>query len=129
LPALMRSGSSSPSYGNGPMPSMPFSDCSTRSFRRNVVGHQRRDADAEVDVVTVAQFLRGALRRSSRVHGHQAAPSCAPCAARCASGSSSLDDPLHEDARRVTGRDRASRLHQLLRLRRRSRARRWPSSD
>jgi hypothetical protein len=29
LPALMRSGSSSPSYGNGPMPSMPFSDCST----------------------------------------------------------------------------------------------------
>ncbi len=29
LPALMRSGSSSPSYGNGPMPSRPFSDCST----------------------------------------------------------------------------------------------------
>jgi hypothetical protein len=31
LPALMRSGSSSPSYGNGPMPSRPFSDCSTTS--------------------------------------------------------------------------------------------------
>src|SRR4051812_25448154 len=29
LPALMRSGSSSPSYGKGPMPSMPFSDCRT----------------------------------------------------------------------------------------------------
>ena len=29
LPALIRSGSSSPSNGNGPMPSMPFSDCST----------------------------------------------------------------------------------------------------
>ncbi len=29
LPALIRSASSSPSYGNGPMPSMPFSDCST----------------------------------------------------------------------------------------------------
>ena len=29
LPALIRSGSSSPSYGKGPMPSMPFSDCST----------------------------------------------------------------------------------------------------
>ena len=28
LPALMRSGSSSPSNGNGPMPSMPFSLCS-----------------------------------------------------------------------------------------------------
>ncbi len=28
----------------------------------NVIGHQRRDADAEIDVVAVAQFLRGALR-------------------------------------------------------------------
>ncbi len=28
LPALMRSGSSSPSNGNGPIPSMPFSLCS-----------------------------------------------------------------------------------------------------
>src|SRR3990167_3439846 len=27
LPALIRSGSSSPSNGKGPMPSMPFSDC------------------------------------------------------------------------------------------------------
>ena len=31
LPALMRSGSSSPSNGYGPMPSMPFSLCSTTS--------------------------------------------------------------------------------------------------
>ena len=29
LPALIRSASSSPSYGNGPMPSSPFSLCST----------------------------------------------------------------------------------------------------
>ena len=28
LPALIRSASSSPSYGKGPMPSMPFSLCS-----------------------------------------------------------------------------------------------------
>ena len=28
LPALIRSGSASPSNGNGPMPSMPFSLCS-----------------------------------------------------------------------------------------------------
>ena len=27
LPALIRSASSSPSNGNGPMPSMPFSEC------------------------------------------------------------------------------------------------------
>ena len=28
LPALIRSGSTSPALGNGPMPSIPFSDCS-----------------------------------------------------------------------------------------------------
>ena len=31
LPALMRSASTSSSVGKGPMPSMPFSDCSTSS--------------------------------------------------------------------------------------------------
>jgi len=29
LPALIKSASSSPSKGKGPVPSMPFSDCST----------------------------------------------------------------------------------------------------
>ena len=56
----------------------------------NVIGHQRRDADAEIDVVAVAQFLRGALR-------HQLAdrdflfspPRClARCGTRCAFRSS-----------------------------------------
>ena len=32
LPALIRSASSSPSNGNGPMPSMPFSDWRTTSI-------------------------------------------------------------------------------------------------
>ena len=32
LPALMRSGSTSSSKGNGPMPSMPFSLCSVTSM-------------------------------------------------------------------------------------------------
>ena len=31
LPALIRSASASPSYGNGPIPSMPFSLCSVTS--------------------------------------------------------------------------------------------------
>ena len=44
------------------MPSMPFSDCSTMSHPGgDVVGHQRRHADAEVDVHAVAQLARGAL--------------------------------------------------------------------
>ena len=68
LPALIRSASSSPSYGKGPMPSMPFSDCSTTLHAgRNVVGHQRRNADAEIDVVAVAQFLRARARPFLRV--------------------------------------------------------------
>ncbi len=32
LPALMRSASTSASFGNGPMPSRPFSDCSQTSM-------------------------------------------------------------------------------------------------
>ena len=44
---------------------------------RNVVGDQRRDADAEIDVIAVAQFLRGAGRHLVAVPaccflGHQA---------------------------------------------------------
>jgi hypothetical protein len=61
LPALMRSASTSSSVGNGPMPSMPFSLCSQTSMSgRDEVGHQRGQADAEVDVEAVLQFLGGA---------------------------------------------------------------------
>ena len=85
LPALMRSGSTSSSVGNGPMPSRPFSDCSTTSMpRRNVVGDQRRDADAEVDVVAVAQLLGGAAR-------HQFAHRRVLLATRCAGDGAELD--------------------------------------
>ena len=63
LPALTRSASSSPSSGNGPTPSMPFSDCRITSMPGgNVVGHQRGRADAEIHVVAVAQLLRHAAR-------------------------------------------------------------------
>ena len=36
--------------------------CDVHAFG-NVIGHQRWDADAQIDVITVAQFLRGALRQ------------------------------------------------------------------
>ena len=61
LPALIRSASSSPSNGNGPMPSMPFSECNWIDMPgRNMVRHQGRDADAEVDVEPVLQLARRA---------------------------------------------------------------------
>ena len=37
----------------------------------NVVRHQRRDADAEIDVKAVAQFLGGALGHLIAGPGHQ----------------------------------------------------------
>ena len=70
----------------------------------NVIGHQRRDADAEIDVVTVAQFLRGALRHQiahgrifffrgrAALHGAELDPLFVAF---------SLDDAVDEDARRV----------------------------
>ena len=69
----------------------------------NVIGHQRRDADAEVDVVTVAQFLRCAL-------GHQLADWVLFFRSRAALHGAkldaflvlaALDDAVDEDARRV----------------------------
>jgi hypothetical protein len=39
---------------------MPFSDCKPHFLAAGVVGHQRRDADAEVDVEAVLEFLRRA---------------------------------------------------------------------
>ena len=87
LPALIRSASTSSSVGNGPMPSRPFSDCSITSMPgRDVVGDERRHADAEVDVEAVAQLLRGAAADLFAVQWHCSC-SCfaARCAARCAS--------------------------------------------
>ena len=61
LPALIRSGSSSPSIGEG-----THAEHAVLALQRDldafgdVVGDQRRDADAQVDVEAVAQFLRGA---------------------------------------------------------------------
>jgi len=46
--------------GYGPTPRMPFSLCSTTSTAgSDVVGDEGRHADAEVDVLAVAQLLRG----------------------------------------------------------------------
>ena len=54
FPALIRSASTSASRGYGPMPSRPFSDCSiTVMPSRDEVGHERGDADAEVDVEAI----------------------------------------------------------------------------
>ncbi len=56
-----------PRPGTAPMPSRPFSDCSvTLMSVGNEVGHQRRNADAEIHVVAVAQLLRGAPAPSAR---------------------------------------------------------------
>ena len=54
------------------MPSMPFSVCSvTRMPVGDVVRHQRRDADAEIDVEAVAQLLGGARGHLVAGPGHQ----------------------------------------------------------
>ena len=69
----------------------------------DVVRHQRRDADAEIDVVTVAQLLRSALR-------HQLADRIFFFCGRAALYGAelnpffvlfSLDDAVDENARRV----------------------------
>jgi hypothetical protein len=63
LPALIRSASSWSSVGE-----RTDAEQAVLGLQRHVhafgdvVGHQRRDADAEVHVIAVAQFLRGALR-------------------------------------------------------------------
>ena len=49
--------------GKWPTPSIPFSDCRTTSMPSgNVIRDQRGQADAEIHVVAVAQFLRHAAR-------------------------------------------------------------------
>src|SRR5581483_6749901 len=49
---------------------------------RNVVRHQRRDADAEIDVEAIAQLLRRALRHLLTGPGHQTSPPVPAAAAR-----------------------------------------------
>ena len=98
LPALMRSASTSVSVRERPMPSMPFSLCSQTDLRVDEVGHQGRQADAEVHVEAVGEFLgaRGHLVGSRpwiSFRAAQEAPrglrvvicSLGRCASRCAS--------------------------------------------
>ena len=97
----------------------------------NVVGHQRRDADAEIDVVAVAQLLRRAFRHQladrifflggrAALHGAELDPLLVFF---------SLDDAIDEDARRVDlSRDRVRRPRRDVRPRRRRRRRSSRSS-
>ena len=112
LPALIRSGSSSPSIGKRPHAQHAVLALQRHVHaRRNVVRHQGRDADAEIDVEAVLQFLRGARGHLVAGPGHQ---TCLPGRRSCASARlrdgalldpllvvAALDDALHEDARRV----------------------------
>ena len=53
------------------MPSMPFSLSSVTSTPwRDEVRHQRRDADAEIDVEAVLELVRGARRHLVAGPGH-----------------------------------------------------------
>ena len=123
LPALMRSGSSSPGAGAGPMPSTPFSLCRkiSRSLRQ-VVGDQRRQADAEVHVGAVgdvARDARGHLVAAESLHRRASLGRLArPRFARPRpTGAADRDDALDEDARRDDrlGIERAER-HDLAHL-------------
>ncbi len=104
LPALIRSASTSSSVGK-----RADAEQAVLGLQRdvhafgNVIGHQRRDADAEVDVITVAQLLRGAfrhqiadriffLRGRAALHGAELDPFFVFRA---------LDDAIDENARRV----------------------------
>ena len=87
------------------MPSMPFSLCSVTFMPcGNVIGHQRGNADAEIDIKAVVQFPRGARGHLFAGPGHQTVSSSA-----CADGALldtlfvvwRLEDALHENARRV----------------------------
>ena len=67
------------------MPSRPFSDCSTTSMPGgDVVGDQRRHADAEVDVEAVAQLLGGA--HGDLLAGELLMPSPWASTVRCSMG-------------------------------------------
>ena len=106
LPALMRSGSSSPSYGYGPTPRMPFSRLQhDLDARRQVVGDEGGQADAEVDVLAVAQLPRGARRHL--VHGSAALlspPVRRPVAAARSAARSACRWPAPASARPRAGR-------------------------
>jgi hypothetical protein len=66
LPALMRSGSTSSSKGNALQRHV--------HSRRNVIGHERGNTDAEIDVKTVLQFFRRARGHFIASPRHYAAP-------------------------------------------------------
>ena len=109
------------------MPSMPFSLCRLHvDAVGNIVRDQRRNADAEIDVKAVAQFLRGARGHLFAGPGHQTfSPAAAGDGSRLRRGAlfdallggSDLDDALHENAGRmdVVRIDLAGR-HQVLDL-------------
>ena len=120
LPALIRSGSSSPSTGYGAdAEDAVLATAAPRSTSSgDVVGHQRRQADAEVDVRAVGQLAR----RPGRPSAHGSAPCQAlPSRGRtvrfsirlsAACSGVSGDHALHEDARaggRRRGRARRAR--------------------
>ena len=132
LPALIRSGSSSPSVRERP-------DAEQAVLRLqghvhpfgNVIGDQRRDADAEIDVVAFAQLLGGAfrqqiadggscLRDGGALHGAELDPLFVVFA---------LDDAIDVDARRVdlVGIELAD-LDELLDFRDANFRRKWRSS-
>ena len=103
---------------------MPFSLCSVTSTPvGDVVGHQRRDPDAEVDIEAVAQLLGGAGRHLVAGPGHGSFSFRSGRA--LADGALldpllvvlPLDDAVDEDAGRVdvVGVERAVR-HQLFDL-------------
>ena len=77
LPALMRSGSTSASVGNGPIAEQAVLRVQRDvDAGRHVVGDQRRHADAEVDVVAVFQLARDARDDAlADIHGDPASTS------------------------------------------------------
>ena len=60
-----------------------------RHPRGDVVGDERRNADAEIDVIAVAKLLRGARGHLVAVPGHQSFPPCGSDQRRSAGNTSS----------------------------------------
>ena len=121
----MRSASSSPSIGERPHAEHAVLALQLHAHALgNVVRHQRRNADAEIDVKAVAQLLGGARGHLVAGPGHQTSPRSArrrACASvRCSMrfcGVGHVHDALHENAGRedVVGIDLAG-LNEMLDL-------------
>ena len=101
LPALMRSWSSSPVARRGAhAEEAVLAVQDDLAVLRQVVGHQRRQADAEVDVGAlgdVAGDARGHLVAAESLHGER--PRCCLKPAGRFAAARHLDHALHEDAR------------------------------